>query len=54
MKDIRLIALLAAACGIAALTGLLADGFPLAAWLSGDETAGLILIELRLPLGNEA
>ncbi len=49
MKDIRLIALLAAACGIAALTGLLADGFPLAAWLSGDETAGLILIELRLP-----
>lgn len=49
MTDIRLILTLAAVCLLAGAAGLLVEGFPLAALLSGDETARLILTELRLP-----
>jgi len=49
MKDIRLILLLAGICVLAGLAGLFVDGFPVGAFISGDETANLILIELRLP-----
>ncbi|WP_394692889.1 FecCD family ABC transporter permease [Hyphobacterium sp.] len=49
MTDIRLILGLAALCLLAGGLGLAVEGFPLAALLSGDETARLILIELRLP-----
>lgn len=49
MKDIRLILVLLAVCAIAGVAGLLVDDFPLAALLAGDETARLLLTELRLP-----
>ena len=49
MKDIRLFLLLAGICVLAGLAGLFVDGFPVGAFISGDETANLILIELRLP-----
>lgn len=49
MKDIRLIVILSGICGLAGLAGLLVDGFPVAALLAGDETAWLLLTELRLP-----
>lgn len=49
MKDLRLIAILLAVCGTAALAHLLAGGFPLGDLLSGDEAAHLIFVDLRLP-----
>ena len=49
MKDVRLILILSGICGLAGLAGLLVDGFPVAALRAGDETAWLLLTELRLP-----
>ena len=49
MKDTRLLLILSGGCVLAGLAGLLVDGFPLAALFAGDETAHLLLIELRLP-----
>lgn len=49
MKDIRLISLLFGVCLVAALAGLCVDGFPVRQAISGDETAWLILVELRIP-----
>jgi len=49
MKDIRLIGTLIALCLIVAAGSLFVDEFPMRALLAGDETARLILIEIRLP-----
>ncbi|WP_421788270.1 FecCD family ABC transporter permease [Hyphobacterium sp.] len=45
----RLWLILSGLCALAALAGLSAGGFPAGALLQGDETARLILLELRLP-----
>ena len=49
MMKRSLIPTLLGLCALAALAGLFAGGFPVGALLAGDETARLILVELRLP-----
>ena len=49
MKDVRLILGLVALCFLAGTAGLIVDGFPVTAVLAGEDTARLILTELRLP-----
>ncbi|GJL96761.1 MAG: ABC transporter permease [Hyphobacterium sp.] len=49
MRDFRIVAGLVGLCGIAAIAGLFAGGFPVSEWLDGEPAARLILIELRLP-----
>jgi iron complex transport system permease protein len=49
MSDYRLLLSLIGLCGLAAMAGLFAGGFPVEAWLDGEPAARLILLELRLP-----
>lgn len=49
MRDFRLYIALLILCGLAAMAGLFAGGFPMAAWLDGEPSAHLILVELRFP-----